>query len=98
MRWLKEFWGEDLKAFGKTIKSFLRRSPDELALMSAIFVAKHLGMNPQGLCLVGTPKRRSSFIAVIQKDGRYTFYPSNMKVSAICRKSSTPTIKQGGDL
>ena len=83
MRWLKIFWGEDPKALEKTIKSFLRRSPDELALMSAIFAAKQLGINPQGLCRVGTP-RRSNFIAVIQKDGRYTLHSSNTKVSAIC--------------
>ena len=97
MRWLKMFWGEDFAAFKKTVRSILRQSPDELALMSAIFTAKQLGMNPQGLCLASTP-RRSSLIAVIQKDGRYTLHPSNTKISAICQKSSTLSIKQGGDL
>lgn len=82
MRWLKIFWGEDSEALKKTLKSFLRGSPDEMALMSAIFAAKQLGMNPQGLCRVGSLKK-TDFIAIIQKNGRYILHPSNTKIGNI---------------
>jgi hypothetical protein len=80
MRWLKIFCRKDpAMAFKKKVKGALRRSPDEVELIFAIFAAKKLGINLQGLCRVGSLKK-ADFIAVIQADGRYVLYPPGTKV------------------
>lgn len=90
MRYLGEFWGSDpQEALAGTIKNILRRAPDNVALFGAIIGAKELGINPQGLCRIGSQKE-GFFIAIVQRNGRYTLHPPNTKLSDIRQLTKNP--------